>query len=450
MVRHLRFSPIRRTSAPRIRSPGGSGKNAAILHYAAPPVIGGVEATICHHAVGLAERGYRVKVIAGRGEVFAPGVAFQRIPEVDSTHPDVLAIQRELGEGRVGSGFRSLRGRILVALDEALAESDVCIVHNAFTLHKNLALTAALHQLAGDDVLARPLKPASTSEGSVRFIAWCHDLAWTNPLYLPQLRDRYPWNLLKTPLEGMRYVVVSRLRHRELAGLMGIAEEEIRVIPPGVDPAEFWDLTETTRRRIEGLGFLEAAPLMLLPARITKRKNIELAIEVLAALRGMGWDARLIVTGPPGPHNVRNVTYLENLKKLRRRLGVEGEVVFLYESCGEVGDEVVADLFLLADLLFFPSTQEGFGVPVLEAGLARMPIFCADIPPFRESGEGAAHFYSLDESPPRIARRIAAFLAEDGAYRMRRRVLRRYTWPAILDGEIVPLLEEFLGECERC
>ncbi len=40
----------------------------AILHYAAPPGIGGVESTMGAHARLLADHGYPVKIIAGRGQ----------------------------------------------------------------------------------------------------------------------------------------------------------------------------------------------------------------------------------------------------------------------------------------------------------------------------------------------------------------------------------------------
>ena len=56
----------------------------AILHYAAPPVIGGVESTIFHHANILSDLGIKVEIIAGRVEPFNNNVEFHRIPEVDT------------------------------------------------------------------------------------------------------------------------------------------------------------------------------------------------------------------------------------------------------------------------------------------------------------------------------------------------------------------------------
>ena len=292
-------------------------KRVAILHYAGPPVVGGVESTIYHHARLLTQAGYEVTVIAGRGESCYPGVAFCKVPEIDSRHPEVLAVGGALAEGRVPQEFLALRDRLTGRLHSLLVDSDVCIVHNAVTLHKNLALTAALHRLA--------------EEGSARIIAWSHDFAWQDPLYTPYLHSGYPWDLLRTPWPGTRYVVVSEHRRECLAALLGLPEDQVDVVTPGVDVAEFLKLEEATQRLVGELDLLLADPLMLLPARITRRKNIEFAIRVTAALiRHKPW-ATLIVTGPPGPHNPANVAYLESLRTLRQQLGLANRVYFLYE-----------------------------------------------------------------------------------------------------------------------
>jgi len=411
------------------------GKQVAILHYAAPPIVGGVEVTIYHHARLLAQMGYQVHVIAGRGETFHPRVAFHHIPEVDSRHPEVLEVGQALGRGEVPSAFAALRDRLTARLRPLLADVDVCIVHNAITLHKNLPLTAALYYLAEEEV--------------TRFIAWCHDFAWQDALYTPDLHPGYPWDLLRTPWPGVRYVVVSAHRRAQLAALLGIAEAAIRVVTPGVDVAEFLKLEPATRRLVEKLDLLAADPLMLLPSRITRRKNIEFAVRVTAALLRHKPQATLVVTGPPGPHNPTNVAYLESLQALRRNQGVMERVHFLYEH-GEggqplhVSDAMVADFYRLADLLLFPSRREGFGIPVLEAGLARLPVFAADIPPVHESAGELACLFDPDGDPAAVADTIAAHLEADRAYQLRRRVLGRFTWQAVLERDLIPLIQEIL------
>lgn len=415
-------------------------KRIVILHYAAPPIVGGVESTMYHHARLLVQAGHAVHVIAGRGEPFHPQVVFHHIPEIDSRHPEVLAVGRALARGQVPRDFALLRDNLVDRLRPLLAGSDVTIVHNAVTLHKNLALTAALRRLV---------------EEHLHIVAWCHDFAWQDRLYTSDLHPGYPWDLLRTAWPGVRYVVVSEHRRAQLAALLDLPEETIRVVTPGVDVSEFLKLEPATRRLVEQLDLLNADPLMLLPARITRRKNIEFGIRVTAALMRRKPLATLVITGPPGPHNPANIAYLESLRALREALGVAARVHFLYEhGVGDqplyVTDDMVADLYRLSDLLLFPSRREGFGIPVLEAGLARLPVFAADIPSVRESagdplgqapGRGPAHLFDPEGEPAAVADAIMAHLATDPAYQLRRRVLSQFTWQATLEHHLLPLIQ---------
>ncbi|MDP3046973.1 MAG: glycosyltransferase, partial [Chloroflexota bacterium] len=226
-----------------------------------------------------------------------------------------------------------------------------------------------------------------------------------------------------------------------LSGLLGLPADQVAVVPPGISPREFLGLGQRAVEWMDQWGLWQASPLMLLPARVTRRKNMELGIQITAALRALGLAPKLIVMGPLGPHNAANITYLRELKNLAASLGVSEDVIYLQEH-GAVSDAVRRDLYLLADLLLFPSLREGFGIPILEAGLARLPIFCSDIPPFRESAGPWAHYLGLDEAPAAIAARLAACLEEDGQHRLRRRVLEEYNWASLMTKRIVPLLEE--------
>jgi glycosyltransferase involved in cell wall biosynthesis len=401
----------------------------AILHYASPPTIGGVESTIAAHARLFADHGYGVKVLTGRGGVFDARVPVEVLPEVDSKAAEVLEANAQLNQGLVSARFEALTHRLRRELTRALADCDVVIAHNVLSLHKNLALTAALHGMA--------------MAGRISVIAWCHDFAWSDPQYAEEMHPGEPWEWLREPWPGTRYVVVSRARERELRllwGDKGLATA-ITVVPPGIDPIGFLGISSQANQWVRELDLLDAAPLLLLPARLTRRKNIEFAIEITAALRDQMPHAKLVVTGPPGPHNPTNAAYLEQLRSLRRDLGADRAVVLLHEY-GEVYGAVLRDLYLLADALLFPSKREGFGIPVLEAGLARLPIFCSDLEPFRESAGENAHYLSPAEPPRSAANRIASCLGQDSAYRLKQRVIQEYTWDKVFVKRIEPLLAE--------
>ncbi|MBI3360536.1 MAG: glycosyltransferase family 4 protein, partial [Chloroflexi bacterium] len=295
----------------------------ALLHYSAPPIVGGVESVLAQHARLMADAGHRVRVVAGRGAQFDARVPFVALPLADSRHPDVLAVKAELDAGRVPPGFARLADEVAFALRSALDGVDLVIAHNVCSLHKNLALTAALGSLC----------QSPTSDLSLPFhlILWHHDLAWATPRYRAELHDGYPWDLLRRDWPGARQVVVSESRRRELSELLGLPPQSIAVVPSGVDSATFLKLGPQTREIVTRLNLLDAAPLLLLPVRITPRKNIELALRSLAALRSRGVPAAgdvpperlycpraiLVVTGPPGPHNPANVEYFARLKTLR-------------------------------------------------------------------------------------------------------------------------------------
>ena len=404
--------------------------NIALLHYSVPPIVGGVESVIAHHARLMSAEGHAVRLVAARGEALEARIPLTRIPLADSRHKRVIQVKKQLDRGEVSAGFESLRDELANDLHTALSGVDALVAHNVCSLNKNLALTAALHQL-------------HTSGKLPRLILWHHDLAWTTPRYQPELHDGHPWDLLRTDWGGTTHVVVSELRRAELADLMKIEPASIRVIPNGVDAERFYKLESQTRRLLDETRLLDSAPILLLPVRMTPRKNIELALRTLAELRKQFPDAALVVTGPLGPHNGDNAQYFDALTGLRNQLGLNGSAHFLAElSDSFLPDEVIADFFRVADALFFPSREEGFGIPLIEAAFSHLPAFCADIPPLRELGLDDAAFFSPDEDPAKIAATLAEYFRSSPTARLAMRVRSSFRWEAIYRQHIAPLFSK--------
>jgi glycosyltransferase involved in cell wall biosynthesis len=233
------------------------------------------------------------------------------------------------------------------------------------------------------------------------------------------------------------------MRLNELAELFQIDRDEITVVPNGVDLARFHKLEGQTQEYVQQLDLLNASPLLLLPVRITPRKNIELALRACASLIRHFPDTKLVVTGPLGPHNPANLKYFEKLEALRKELKLGNAVHFLAELTSEyLSDEVISDFYHLADALFLPSREEGFGIPILEAGLAGLPVFCSDIPPLRSLGASCVTYFSPDADPDEVAELIARELSSSPVFRMRADVRRQYTWESVYTQKIAPLLME--------
>jgi len=403
--------------------------NIAILHYSVPPIVGGVESVIAHHARLMSANGHSVRLIAARGDALSEQIPLITMPLADSRHEHVAEIKKQLDRGEVTKDFETLRDEIAKQLQDALSGVGVLIAHNVCSLNKNLALTAALHQL-------------HTLNKLPRLILWHHDLAWTTPRYLPEMHDGYPWDLLRTDWGNTTHVVVSELRRDELAALMKLDPASIIVIPNGVDASRFYKLESQTQALLTQTNLLDAAPILLLPVRVTPRKNIELALHTLAELKKQFPQAALVVTGPLGPHNGDNVKYFETLISLRTQLGLDGSAHFLAELVDSfLPDEVIADFYRIADALFFPSREEGFGIPLIEAAFSHLPAFCADIPPLRELGLNDAIFFSPDEDPPKIANLIIDHFRSSSVARLSMRIRSSFRWEAIYRQHIAPLLK---------
>ena len=402
----------------------------ALLHYSAPPIVGGVESVLAQHARMMSRAGHKVTILVGRGETFDEAIPVRVLPHLDSRDERVMAIKRDLDIGKYTPAFDALRDEIQKELVEVLAGVDVLIAHNVASLHKNLPLTAALWQ-------------ASQLPGFPRLILWHHDLAWTTPRYRNELHAGYPWDLLRTQWDGVTHVVVSELRRLELGKLLGNSLDTIRVIPNGVDLDAFFKLDEQTVQLASSLNLFEADPLLLLPVRLTLRKNIELALETLANLRHRYPRAMLLVTGPEGPHNPANAAYRKKLTDLRDSLHLQGAAHFMAEITSQfLPDAVIADFYRLSDALLFPSREEGFGIPIIEAAFSGLPVFCADIPVLRELGINDVTYFALDDQPAKIAHQIELRLESEVTSRWARRAKHTYTWDSIYHSLIEPLIQE--------
>ncbi len=408
----------------------------AFLHYTAPPIIGGVEVVIQAHVEAFVEAAHPVAVVAGRGEAeaLAPEADFVLLPQVDSRHPRVAEMSRQLEGGQVPPGFEAFVDELVEALASELAPFDNVIAHNVLTKRFNLPLTAALFRLL--DAGEMP-----------NLIAWCHDFDWTSPRSRAKLHSGYPWDLLRTYRPDVTYVVVSKQRQEALVDLLDCSEEEVRVVYNGVDAQALLGLTDEGAALVERLRLLAADLVLLMPVRVTQAKNVEYALHTVAALKAGGIRPKLVLTGPPDPHDAKSMGYFRKLQSLRADLGVEEEMRFVFESGPEpdepytIGSDVVGDLFRTCDLMFMPSHREGFGMPVLEAGLAGVPVVSSAVPAAVEIGGEDVIRIGEDEEPEALAGRLLAWADGNPVHQLRKRVRQKYTWSAIFERDIRPLLK---------
>lgn len=366
-----------------------------LLHYRYLPSLAGVELIMGAHARLLVAAGHEVTILAAAG---AP----QGFGEQVVILPGLAAASPGFGVKEFPQAVARLERELLPWCEGA----DRVVVHNCFTMPFHLAATEALRNLADH------LPPG-------RFLHWLHDFSDDLP---PALRVPHPRVLT---------VAVSESRAEEFAQRTG--GSVAAVVPNGVDPLDLLPLTPSVRRFAEEHRLLspESGWLLFHPTRLVPRKRVELGLELIAVLREHGFRSRLLVTAAPDEHRPDAGRYHRELLDLRRSLGLGREVLFLHEHF-PVASADLAALYSLADVLWFPSQQEGFGLPIVEGALHRLPIFCADHPPMNRFGLPMGGFFDPTGDIDAVATQFVAFMEEYRAFwETRKTAIERFSWDTL-------------------
>ena len=235
-----------------------------------------------------------------------------------------------------------------------------------------------------------------------------------------------------------------KARQAELAELFGWPPAHVQWIPNGLDPARFLGASADMRTLLGQVAEWDRNRVLLAPVRMTRCTNLELALAVVAELKAAGHRLLLPLTSPPGPHNPHQ-DYVTFLAEERRRRAVDAEVQFLSlppRLPNGVSAALMLEFYWWADALLFPTLQAGFGLPLLETGLARLPTFCTDLPVLREAGGAHVHHFSPQAQPHAIATQIASVLSASEPATLRRRVGQVYNGDLIYRRDLLPLLRQ--------
>jgi glycosyltransferase involved in cell wall biosynthesis len=178
-------------------------------------------------------------------------------------------------------------------------------------------------------------------------------------------------------------------------------EEEIRSFRPGtnvstiyngIDLEAFAALSKTTGSAAPSLP----SDFILAVGHLYKRKNHSTLVEALARLPGPPDGPHLIIVGNTGDQQ-------QALHSQIARLGLDRRISILQN----VDDSTLRMLYDRSRFIVFPSTQEGFGIPILEAMAAHRPILLSDTRVFREITENRALYL-----PPLDSAALAALIAQ--------------------------------------
>jgi glycosyltransferase involved in cell wall biosynthesis len=198
--------------------------------------------------------------------------------------------------------------------------------------------------------------------------------------FMPDSRIPAPllawWRVMRalSARRAQRLLTVSEAARQQIVRWMRVPAGRLNVVHLGVDLDRFSMRARATPHPLGGDAYL------LWVGRVYPRKNLAALLDTFDALRRMGRPERLVLIGPPG----------WNEAALKRRIAAAVEpnaILRLPAAWAEL-----PRWYAHARAFVFPSTQETFGLPILEAMACGTPVVANDIPALREAGGDAARF----------------------------------------------------------
>ena len=164
-------------------------------------------------------------------------------------------------------------------------------------------------------------------------------------------------------LNNIEKVIANSQFTKNLAIELGVNENKVIVINPGVDPVE--ELNKKTLDKVESILKVKS-PRLITVSRFDKRKNHEKIIMALRNLKQVYPDIVYICIGYGEEE--------ENIKKLVKELDLETQVMFFKDISSDLKNALVAksNIFVMPSIIHKKSV-EGFGIAYVEAAQYSIP-----------------------------------------------------------------------------
>jgi glycosyltransferase involved in cell wall biosynthesis len=190
---------------------------------------------------------------------------------------------------------------------------------------------------------------------------------------------------LSRDLRAANHVItVSQAMKEEILGYFPRAS--ISVIYNGLEASEFNGVNDSDLLAAQKKYNLPKA-FVLAIGHYEGRKNYLRLIDAIARLRDVGRACSLVIVGnDSGQKQVMVERVLS--------AGLSGHVQLL----SGLSDLEVKCLYKLCNMIVFPSSYEGFGIPILEAMAAGCPMALSDIPVFREITQNRCHYFPHNDT----------------------------------------------------
>ncbi len=220
--------------------------------------------------------------------------------------------------------------------------------------------------------------PEGIGRTGIRSVVTIHDLIFLRYPQYYRFFDRHIYNhkFRSACREANRIVAVSECTKRDIVRFYGIDPAKIEVVYQGCDLVFAQPVSPEEKLRVQqAYGLPERFVLNV--GSIEERKNLLLAVQAIEQLDGV----HLVAVG-------RHTAYTDRVKAYIEEHGLSERVHLLTRL--KFGDLPV--LYHMASLFVYPSRFEGFGIPVIEALSAGVPVIAATGSCLEEAG-GAHSIY---------------------------------------------------------
>lgn len=364
-----------------------------------PPALGGVESHVCNLAVGLTKSGVGIEVFTTDLEKDVP---FTRLNGGELLFPFSVRRFHASKYIDVPHGLGILAPSMLLALLETSPD----LIHaHAFGYFPMIAGGLA-EMMRGVPLVVTPHCDVGGATLAKRLLNWA----------MPAVTLRRAQRVIALTT-GEAYLLVQ----------LGVARERIRVIPNGVDLREF-PPSPAPRSSSEDVTVLFVGRCY------SRQKGLEYLIRAIALLAPMRKPCLRIVGEDWGG--------VSELQALSRSLGIEQQLEFT----GRVSRADVIQAYASADVFVLPSLFEPFGIVLLEAMAAGLPIVASRVGGIPDVVEDGKTGILVEPRNAQALSRAIEILITDAPLRNRmgeegRRRAATYSWD-----EVVPRIREVYEE----
>lgn len=197
--------------------------------------------------------------------------------------------------------------------------------------------------------------------------------------YAPSMRESCMKNLHNWAQKSDGIITISSWARQQICLEVPYATSKIHEVRIAVNPPQA-NLPDRLDSRSKPVT------TFLYPASLGTHKNHRLLLKALSILDSQGYRFKMIFCG----FNTDLLLGFEALSDWRleeaRKMLAESTPQFRgsISALGMVEQVHLERLFLEANYVLLPSSDEGFGLPLTEAIARSVPVLCSDIPPYRE------------------------------------------------------------------